>query len=93
MKNAVFTTATLRAAQAIHFNVKNTYTMSKYPVIRKGDIEVLSLKVEGGASLTLLPQVRLFAVDVEISDSCKGCQEWNIIEGIVNNTTAYSAKQ
>ena len=64
----------------------------KYPVISKGEIDVLSLVVESGASLTLLPQARLFAEDIVISGTCKGCLERFIIEGSVDSATANSTK-
>jgi hypothetical protein len=65
----------------------------KYPVIMKGDVEVLSLKIVIGASLTLLPQARLFAEEVEILGTCKGCQERYVIEGNSESATAHSANQ
>ena len=65
----------------------------KYPVIMKGDVEVLSLKIASGAALTLLPQARLFAEEVEILGTCKGCQERYVIEGNLDTATAHSTKQ
>ena len=65
----------------------------KYPIIMKGDVEVLSLKIASGAALTLLPQARLFAEEVEILGTCKGCQERHVIEGNVETATAHSTKQ
>jgi hypothetical protein len=77
-----------------HVVIPNVSTSTnKYPVIRKDDVEVLSLKIDTGASLTLLPQARLYTEDVEISGTCKGCQERHLIEGTVDATTAYSTQQ
>ncbi len=64
----------------------------KYPVIRKGEIEVLSLVVQTGASLTLLPQARLFADDIDILGTCKGCQERHFIEGNVDTASVQAIK-
>lgn len=53
----------------------------KYPIISTGEMEVLSLVVQTGASLTLRPQARLIADDIEVWGTCKGCQERHFIAG------------
>jgi hypothetical protein len=84
-----------RIPDAFHHVVISDVSTStgKYPVIIKGEVEVLSLKIETGASLTLLPQARLFAEEVELLGTCKGCQERHVIEGNVGTATALATKQ
>lgn len=52
-----------------------------YPVISKGEVEVWSLEIQSNASLTLLPQARLLAEDVQFFGACKGCERGVWMEG------------
>jgi hypothetical protein len=58
----------------------STSTM-KYPIVTKGEIEVLSLEVQSGASLTVFPSARIVTDGFVCNGICKGC-EWRVlIEG------------
>ena len=52
-----------------------------YPVIKAEEIEVLSLQIQQGAMLTLLPTARLLAEEVDIRGVCKGCERRLLLEG------------
>jgi hypothetical protein len=60
----------------------------KYPIIKEGEIEVLSLEVRSGASLTLLQAARIVAEEFVCKGTCKGCERRVLIEGNEANTTA-----
>ncbi len=60
----------------------------KYPIVQEGDIEVLRLEVQQGASLTLLRSVRVMTEVFVCNGTCKGC-EWRImVEGTEVSETA-----
>ncbi len=62
-----------------------------FPVIRSGNVEVLSLEVQAGASLTLLSVARLLTNEFECAGVCIGCEVRVWIEGSTKETAA-SAK-
>jgi hypothetical protein len=49
----------------------------KYPIVKEGEIEVQSLEVRAGASLTLLRPVRIMVDEFVCNGTCKGC-EWRV---------------
>lgn len=59
-----------------------------YPVIRKGEIEVLGLDIQSGATLTLLPKARLLAETIQIEGSCSGCERRVMLEAGAKDTAA-----
>ena len=60
----------------------------KYPIVKEGEIEVHSLEVQSGASLTLLRSVRIVTDEFVCNGTCKGC-EWRVlVEGTEATTTA-----
>lgn len=61
----------------------------KYPIVKEGEIEVLSLEVRSGASLTLLRSVRIVADEFVCNGTCKGC-EWRVLVEGTQATTAAS---
>ena len=65
-----------------------------YSVVRSGEVEVLSLEIQSGASLTLLSGARLIANEFNCAGQCKGCEMRILVEGTAKsyNVTA-SAKQ
>lgn len=60
----------------------------KYPVVKDGEIEVLSLEVKSGASLTLFRSARIVADEFVCNGSCKGCEKRILVEGTQANATA-----
>ena len=52
-----------------------------YPVIRTGEVEILGLEIQSGATLTLLPEARLLVETLQISGTCKGCKSRILMEG------------
>lgn len=52
-----------------------------YPVIRTGEVEILGLEIQSGASLTLMPEARLLVETLQISGTCKGCKSRILMEG------------
>lgn len=63
-----------------------------YPVIKAKEIEVLSLYIQQGATLTLLPKARLLAEELDIQGTCKGCEQWLLLEGSAD-AAAYFPKK
>ncbi|MDX2282350.1 MAG: hypothetical protein NW218_22355 [Saprospiraceae bacterium] len=63
-----------------------------YPVIEADTIEVLSLQIQQGAMLTLQPNVRLLAGEIEIQGTCKGCELRLLLEGTAE-AAAYLPKK
>jgi hypothetical protein len=55
-----------------------------YPVVRTGEVEVLGLEIQSGATLTLLPKARLTAEEIQVSGICHGCEQRLLLEGSVN---------
>ncbi|MFZ4475033.1 MAG: hypothetical protein ACOYPR_07570 [Saprospiraceae bacterium] len=53
----------------------------KYPIIKAGEFEVLSIEVQTGASLILLPAARIVAEEFACYGSCQGCEQRVLIEG------------
>ena len=47
----------------------------RYPVISSGDVEVTSLFVQSGATLTLSQSARILTENFNCEGTCKGC-EW-----------------
>ena len=60
----------------------------KYPIIKEGEIEVLSLEVRSGASLTLLHSARILADEFVCKGTCKGCEYRVLVEGVKTTATA-----
>lgn len=60
-------------------------TTRRYPVIASGEVEIMSLYVQNGATLTLTPSGRLQAENFNCEGTCKGC-EWRVLDE--GNTTA-----
>ncbi len=63
----------------------------KYPIIKEGEIEVLSLEVRSGASLTLLRSARIVADEFVCNGTCNGCEFRVLVEGAAD-TKVYSTK-
>lgn len=61
----------------------------KYPVIRCGEVEISSLEIRVGASLTLLPEARLLADDIQVFGKCKGCEERVLLEGSAETAAVF----
>jgi len=55
-----------------------------YPVIRTGEVEVLGLEIQSGASLTLLPKARLKAEEIQLRGTCNGCERRLLLEGTID---------
>ena len=51
----------------------------KYPTIFAGEVEVMGLEIQSGASLTLLPGVRMQAEGIQLTGVCKGCKSLVLI--------------
>ena len=66
-------------------------TSRKYPIVKAGEIEVLSIEVQSGASLILLHPARIVAEEFICYGNCKGCEQRVLIEG--NIPPAMAAKQ
>ncbi len=60
----------------------------KYPVVAEGKIDVLSLEIQAGASLTLLRSARIVADEFVCKGSCIGCERRVLVEGTKETTTA-----
>ncbi len=60
----------------------------KYPIVKEGEIEVLSIEVRSGASLTLLRSARIVADEFVCNGTCKGCEQRVLIEGATPPVTA-----
>ena len=63
----------------------------KYPVIKNGEIEIQSLEIESGASLTLLNSARIVADEFVCKGTCVGCERRVLIEG-AGEMKVYSTK-
>ncbi|MCC6279865.1 MAG: hypothetical protein IT262_04645 [Saprospiraceae bacterium] len=60
----------------------------KYPIVKEGVIEVQSLEIRSGASLTLLRPARIVVDEFVCEGTCKGC-EWRVlVEGTEAISTA-----
>lgn len=60
----------------------------RYPIISSGEVQVQTLEIKPGATLTLHTAARVFAEEFICNGTCKGC-EWRImIEGTVPPITA-----
>jgi hypothetical protein len=59
----------------------------KYPVIRQGEIEVQSLEIRPGASLTLLRPARIVTDEFVCNGSCTGCEQRVLVEGVKTTST------
>lgn len=55
----------------------------KYPIIQDGEIAVLSIEVQSGASLILLRTARIVAEEFACYGTCKGCEQRVLIEGTI----------
>ena len=60
----------------------------KYPIVKEGEIEVLSIDVRTGASLTLLRSARIVADEFICDGTCNGCERRVLIEGATPPVTA-----
>jgi hypothetical protein len=60
----------------------------KYPVVKEGEIEVLSLEIRAGASLTLLHSARILADEFACLGACKGCEGRIVVESTKVTATA-----
>jgi hypothetical protein len=60
----------------------------KYPIVKEGEIEVISIEVQSGASLTLLRSVRIVANEFVCNGTCKGCERRVLVEGTEAAATA-----
>jgi len=60
----------------------------KYPVVKDGEIEVLSLEVRTGASLTLLPSAHILTDKFVCQGTCNGCQNRILVKSTEATTTA-----
>ena len=60
----------------------------RYPIIKEGEIEVLSLEVRSGASLTLLRSARIVADEFVCNGTCNGCEFRVLVEGVKTTSTA-----
>jgi hypothetical protein len=53
----------------------------EYPIIKDGEVEVLSIEVQTGASLILLRTARIVTEEFACYGNCKGCEQRVLIEG------------
>lgn len=60
----------------------------KYPIVEQGDIEVQSVEIRSGASLTLLRPARIVANEFICKGICEGCESRVLVEGAKTTTTA-----
>ena len=60
----------------------------KYPIVKEGEIEVLRIEVQSGASLTLLRSVRIVANEFICNGTCKDCERRVLVEGTEAAATA-----
>ncbi|MCC6459756.1 MAG: hypothetical protein IT260_04775 [Saprospiraceae bacterium] len=58
-----------------------------YPVIKAEKVEVLSLQIQPGAMLTLLPNALLLAEEVDLQGFCIGCDRRIVLEGSADAAT------
>jgi hypothetical protein len=65
---------------------------NKYPVILAGNIEVLGLEIQSGATLILHSNARLSAQEVNVLGRCKGCGRRILLEGTAE-VTAFNPKK
>lgn len=54
-------------------------TTRRYPVISSGEVEVTSLYVQNGATLTLIRSSRLWTENFTCEGTCKGC-DWQVLD-------------
>ncbi len=60
----------------------------KYPVVTEGEIDVLSLEIQAGASLTLLRSARILTDEFVCKGTCNGCERRVLVESTEATTTA-----
>jgi hypothetical protein len=60
----------------------------RYPIIVSGEIEVQSIDIQSGATLTMLQSVRILADEFVCNGTCKGCEWRFVIEGAIPPVTA-----
>ncbi len=60
----------------------------KYPVVTEGEIEVLSLEIQSGTSLTLLHSARILVGEFVCNGTCNGCEKGILVESTEVTTTA-----
>ena len=72
-----------------HVIIKDVSTSTlKYPVVAEGEIDVLSLEIQAGASLTLLRSARIVADEFVCKGTCTGCERRVLVEGMEKTETA-----
>ena len=59
----------------------------KYPIVKEGAIEVQTLEIRPGASLTLLRSARIVADKFVCHGACIGCEQRVLVEGPKTTTT------
>ncbi len=60
----------------------------KYPIFKEGEIELQSLEIRAGASLTLLRSARIVANEFVCNGTCNGCESRVLVESAKTTTTA-----
>ncbi|HND88603.1 MAG TPA: hypothetical protein PK971_09750 [Saprospiraceae bacterium] len=60
----------------------------RYPIIDSGEVEVASIQIRPGASLTLIAGARLLAEEIQVLGTCKGCQRRVVVVNGVEATAA-----
>ncbi|HOY06808.1 MAG TPA: hypothetical protein PLO67_15470 [Saprospiraceae bacterium] len=63
-----------------------------YPVLRSGEVEVLSVDVQTGAMLTLSTGARLIADSWNCAGICRGCETRTLVEGTIKAPLIVSNK-
>jgi len=66
-------------------------TTRRYPVVSAGEIEIQSLEIQAGASLTLYPSARILAESMLLEGICQGCEWRTLLEGTDLPVTASTA--
>ena len=71
--------------------IPNVSTSTRcYPIIATGEVEVLSLEIQTGASLTLKKSAFVWTETFVCQGICKGCSSRMLIEGTDSQETALS---
>jgi hypothetical protein len=58
----------------------------KYPVVTCGEVEVQSIDIQAGATLTLHRSARIVADQFTCAGTCKGCERRVVLEGSESDT-------
>ncbi|MEI6412360.1 MAG: hypothetical protein WCR52_23415 [Bacteroidota bacterium] len=63
-------------------------TTRRYPVLASGEVEIASLYVQNGATITLMQPARISVENFNCEGTCKGCDLRILVEGAKTTATA-----